>query len=143
VPCGKPYHWVYVPEERYPFYRVGCYSHFSSALVPEGKAALYIELADRSEPDLDALLPGIGQSLVEMGFIDHAGQILFARKRKIDYAYVVFDHSYFESVATVQRFLQAHGIISTGRYGGWNYSSMEDALIFGRDAATQALELAR
>jgi protoporphyrinogen oxidase len=141
VPCGQPYHWIYVPEERYPFYRVGCYSHFSPALVPDGKAALYIELADRTEPDLDALLPRIAAQLVEMGIIGRPEQILFARKRKIDYAYVVFDHNYFESVAAVQSFLLSHRIISTGRYGGWNYSSMEDALLFGRDAASQALEL--
>jgi len=143
VSCGKPYHWIYWPEERYPFYRVGCYSHFSPALVPEGKAALYIELADRAEPDLDALLPRIAAHLVEMGIIARPEQILFARKRKIDYAYVVFDHNYFESVATVQSFLLERRIISTGRYGGWNYSSMEDALLFGRDAARQALELTR
>ena len=30
-------------------------------------------------------------------------------------------------------------IISNGRYGGWNYSSMGDALRFGRDAAQQAV----
>jgi protoporphyrinogen oxidase len=143
VPCGKPYHWIYVPEARYPFYRVGCYSHFSAAMAPEGKACLYIELADRAEPDLEAVLPQVSAGLAEMGIIRHPGEILFARKRKIDYAYVVFDHEYFASVDTVQRFLRQHKILSTGRYGGWNYSSMEDALLFGRDAARQALELAR
>lgn len=143
VPCGQPYHWVYVPEERYPFYRVGCYSHFSEALAPAGKACLYIELADRHEPDLESLLPAVAAALCEMRFIDRPDQILFARKRRIDYAYVVFDHNYFESVATVQDFLRDHHVLSTGRYGGWNYSSMEDALLFGRDAAREALEIAR
>jgi len=143
VPCGQPYHWVYVPEERYPFYRVGCYSHFSAALAPPGKACLYIELADRTEPDLDSLLPTVAAALVEMRIIERPDQILFARKHRIDYAYVVFDHNYFESVATVQAFLRDHHVLSTGRYGGWNYSSMEDALLFGRDSAREALEIAR
>jgi protoporphyrinogen oxidase len=143
VPLAKPVHWVYVPEERYPFYRVGCYSHFSEAMAPPGKACLYIELVDRREPDLQLVLPQVADALVEMGLIDNAGQIAFARKRKIDYAYVIFDHAYFASVETVQRFLRDHHILSTGRYGGWNYSSMEDALLFGRDAAKQVAELAR
>lgn len=143
VPCGQPYHWVYVPEERYPFYRVGCYSHFSSAMAPPGKSCLYIELVDRQDPDLSRLVPQISDSLVEMRIIARPEQITFARKRKIDYAYVIFDHSYFQSVATVQRFLGDHAILSTGRYGGWNYSSMEDALLSGRDAAQRALELLR
>ncbi|HQP33601.1 MAG TPA: FAD-dependent oxidoreductase [Polyangiaceae bacterium] len=143
VPCGQPFHWVYVPEEKYPFYRVGCYSHFSAALAPEGKSCLYVELADRREPDLLTLLPDVAAALVEMQFIQRPDQILFARKRRIDYAYVVFDHDYFESVATVQSFLRDHHVLSTGRYGGWNYSSMEDALLFGRDAARETLEIAR
>ncbi|MFO0759012.1 MAG: FAD-dependent oxidoreductase [Byssovorax sp.] len=138
VPCKKPLHWIYVPEEKYPFYRVGCYSHFSPAMAPEGKASLYVELCDRREPDLATLLPQVTAGLVEMGLFDRPGDVRFARLRRIDYAYVVFDHAYFASLATILPFLAEAGILSTGRYGGWNYSSMEDALIFGRDAAAEA-----
>jgi protoporphyrinogen oxidase len=137
-PCAQPLHWVYVPEERYPFYRVGCYSHFSPAMAPAGKANLYIELADRADPDPSSLLPRVADALVEMKMIRTPGAIEFARARRIDYAYVVFDHQYFASLETLTPFLEAHGIVSAGRYGGWNYSSMEDALLFGRTAATQA-----
>lgn len=143
VPAGTPYHWVYVPEERYPFYRVGCYSHFSSAMAPPGKACLYVELSDRVEPDLGALLPRVAAGLTEMGLIERAADIAFARVRKIDYAYVIFDHNYFDAVALVKSFLEQEQIIPAGRYGSWNYSSMEDALIFGRDAAEAARELLR
>ena len=55
---------------------------------------------------------------------------------------MIFDHAYFASLDVVRPFLAAHGILSVGRYGGWNYSSMEDALIFGRDAARDAARLA-
>lgn len=137
-PCGKPYHWVYVPEEKYPFYRVGCYSHFSSAMAPLGKASLYVELADRNEPHLETLLPRVAQGLLEMGLIDSAEQIRFARVRRIDHAYVIFDHDYFSSLEVVLPYLEKNCIVTTGRYGGWNYSSMEDALRFGRDAAKSA-----
>lgn len=141
VPSGHPFHWVYVPEERYPFYRVGVYSNFSSAMAPEGKACMYIELADRREPDMGSLLPEVAAGLVEMGFIERADQIRFALKRTIEHAYVIYDHAYYASVDAVQAFLKERDILSTGRYGGWNYSSMEDALLFGRDAARMAQEL--
>ena len=72
-PCQKPLHWVYVPEARYPFYRVGCYSNFSAAMAPPGKANLYVELADRREPDLGTLVPEVAAGLVEMGLIDVPG----------------------------------------------------------------------
>jgi protoporphyrinogen oxidase len=31
--------------------------------------------------------------------------------------------------------LRAHGVLVAGRYGNWEYSSMEDAILSGRDAA--------
>jgi protoporphyrinogen oxidase len=61
--------------------------------------------------------------------------------RCIDYAYVIFDHHYYEAVSEVRAFLEQQRIVSAGRYGGWNYSSMEDALLFGRDGAERAREL--
>jgi len=138
VPAGKPYHWVYVPEERYPFYRIGCYSNFSPDLAPPGCSNLYIELADRAEPNLNTLGPQIETALVEMGWIDHPGQVAFLRKRKLEHAYVIFDHHYFDAVDVIHGWLRQQRIQSVGRYGGWNYSSMEDALMFGRDAAALA-----
>jgi protoporphyrinogen oxidase len=140
-PCQKPLHWVYVPEAKYPFYRVGCYSNFSRLLAPPGKASLYVELADRSEPDLQKLLPEVADALVEMGLIDVPHAIRFARVRRIDHAYVIFDHHYFPALDVIRPFLEEAGIVSTGRYGGWNYSSMEDALRFGQKGAVSAREM--
>jgi protoporphyrinogen oxidase len=137
-PCLKPLHWAYVPEEKYPFYRVGCYSNFSAAMAPPGKANLYVELSDRREPDLGALLPEVAAGLVEMGLIDVPEAVRFARVRRVENAYVVFDHAYFPSLETIRPFLAGANVVSTGRYGGWNYSAMEDALRFGRDGAAEA-----
>ena len=138
---GKDFHWAYVPEEKYPFYRVGCYSHFSAALAPPGKSSLYVELADRSPPELDQLLPKVARGLIEMGIIDSADQIEFARARRIDYAYVIFDHEYFAALDVIRPFLETSRIISSGRYGEWNYSAMEDAILFGKAAAERAIEI--
>jgi protoporphyrinogen oxidase len=137
---GKDFHWAYVPEAKYPFYRVGCYSHFSAALAPPGKSSLYVELADRSPPELDRLLPEVAGGLIEMGVIDSADEIEFARARRIDYAYVIFDHEYFAALDVIHPFLNASRIISSGRYGSWNYSAMEDAILFGKSAAERAIE---
>jgi protoporphyrinogen oxidase len=137
-PCQTPYHWIYVPESRYPFYRVGCYSHFSAAMAPPGKACLYVELVDRQEPELATLLPDLARGLVDMGVIAHPEAIAFARVRKLDHAFVIFDHAYEASLAVVKRFLSERQITTTGRYGGWNYSAMSDAIGFGCAAATGA-----
>ena len=142
-PSGKDFHWAYVPEAKYPFYRIGCYSHFSDAMAPPGKSCLYVELADRSEPDLERVLPEVARGLGEMGVIDSPEQIEFARVRRIDYAYVIFDHDYFAALEVIRPFLEQARIVSSGRYGDWNYSAMEDAIAFGKTAAERALALRR
>jgi protoporphyrinogen oxidase len=78
-----------------------------------------------------------------MGIIDSAEAIEFARARRIDYAYVIFDHEYFAALDVIRPFLEAARIISSGRYGDWNYSAMEDAILFGKAAAERAIELQR
>lgn len=140
-PAGSDLHWAYVPEEKYPFYRVGVYSNFSDQMAPPGGSSYYIELADRAPPDLDIVGPKVIEALVEMGLLRSPTDVAFLRARRIDFAYVIFDHNYFDSLATLKPFLIENRIISQGRYGAWNYSSMEDALIFGRDAAHSAREV--
>jgi protoporphyrinogen oxidase len=141
VPSGTDHHWVYVPESKYPFYRLGCYSHFSEAMAPNGSSCFYVELSDRSAPNLEAVTQEVVSGMIEMGILKRPEDLQFARLRKIEHAYVVFDHAYFDCLNQLLPFFEAHKVISTGRYGGWNYSSMEDALIFGRDAAEKAQKL--
>jgi protoporphyrinogen oxidase len=138
-PNPNPYHWIYVPEEKYAFYRVGCYSHFSEKLAPPGKSSLYVELTERGAPSLTGLLPAVVSGLCELGLLESERDIELCRLRTLDYAYVIYDHAYRASLDTILPFLQGHGISSTGRYGGWNYSSMEDALLMGRSAAADAV----
>jgi protoporphyrinogen oxidase len=135
------FHWVYVPEAKYPFYRVGCYSHFSADLAPPGKGSLYVELAERAEPDLPRVTSEVIAGLLEMGVIERASDVRFARLRRIDFAYVIFDHAYYDALAVIEPFLEEQRIVSTGRYGAWNYSSMEDALLMGRAGAERARAL--
>ena len=106
-------------------------------------SSLYVELADRSPPELEKLLPEVARGLIEMGVIDSGDEIEFARARRIDYAYVIFDHEYFAALDEIRPFLDASRIISSGRYGTWNYSAMEDAILFGKAAAERAIEFQR
>ena len=81
------------------------------------------------------------RALIKFSGIDTPEAVRFARVRRIDHAYVVIDHAYFPSLEVVRPFLAGERIVAAGRYGGWNYSSMEDALHFGRDAAQEAQAL--
>jgi protoporphyrinogen oxidase len=137
-PAGTPYHWCYVPHPSVPFYRVGAYSNFSPHLVPRGRGSLYVELSSRRPVDLNRTLPTVARFLEEMKIIRRPSDILFAIPRVIDYAYVVYDRHYTKAVPLLHGFLERQGIFSTGRFGNWNYSAMEDALVMGMDAARRA-----
>jgi protoporphyrinogen oxidase len=113
----------------------------SPEMAPPNKAGLYVELVDRQEPALDQLLPEVTRALVEMGLVDSPRAVAFARVRRIDHAYVVFDHDTARALGVIEPFLRERRISSCGRYGGWNYSAMGDALCFGEQAAEQAVAL--
>jgi protoporphyrinogen oxidase len=133
-------HWAYVPETRFPFYRVGNYAAFSPEMAPAGKACLYVELASRAEPELERVWPEVEAGLLEMGFLACSADVVFCRVRRIDHAYVIYDRARDAALTAIEAYLETLGIVSSGRYGGWNYSSMEDALAFGERAAAQAIE---
>ncbi len=135
TPCEQDWHWAYVPEPEIPFYRVGAYSTMSAAMAPPNKGSLYVELADRATPDLSTLLPRVADALIGMRVIRAREAIRFARVRRLDHAYVIFDAARSRAVETIQGFLAEHGVRSVGRYGEWTYASMEDAIRAGRSAA--------
>jgi protoporphyrinogen oxidase len=136
VPPRADYHWLYVPEERYPFYRVGIYTNAVPSMAPPGCGSLYVELSDRGPlPSVEKLLPEVAQALCAAGVLARPDDILFADLREIEYAYVVFDHNYYDALAKLIPFLESHAIFPRGRYGSWTYNSMEDCLLLGRQVA--------
>jgi len=64
-------------------------------------------------------------------------EILFMELSEIPFAYVIFDQNYESSRKNIFEFLARHDVISAGRWGGWNYGGMEDALLEGKAAADQ------
>ncbi len=132
TPSPRPEHWIYVPESRFPFFRVGIFTNALGAMAPPGCAGLYVELTDRdAQPDVPAVLAG----LAEIGVITSPADVLFTEQHDIEYAYVVFDEAHAQATATIHAWLATHDIRSCGRYGAWVYSSMEDALLDGMEAA--------
>ncbi len=135
TPCERTWHWAYVPDPEIPFYRVGSYSNLSPAMAPPGKGSLYVELSSRAEPDLATLLPQVADHLIAMGVIRAREAIRFARARMIEHAYVIYDQARAPALERVAPLLEAAGVSSIGRFGAWEYSSMEDALRAGLCAA--------
>jgi protoporphyrinogen oxidase len=131
----EDFHWIYVPERRYPAYRVGVYSNAAPAMAPKRGASLYVELASRGNERLETILRGVVPQLVESGAMRRAEDLRFARLERIEHAYVVYDHQWARARKTLLDFFARHDIYGRGRYGGWQYGSMEDAMCEGREVA--------
>ena len=132
-------HWLYVPEERFPFYRVGLPSNHGD-VAPPGCHTLSVEVSlatgEGIPADLEArCLAG----LVELGLLRGTGDIEVAAWASIDPAYVLFDRARPAALAAVRDALRPAGVVLAGRWAEWKYSTMEDALW---DGATVARRLA-
>ena len=131
---GERFHWAYYPEALFPFYRIGSPSEVNPALAPPGCRSFAVEFAHQGPADHALLIRQALAGLASCGLIDPA-RVRLTRARTIKVAYVLFDHPHAAARATVLAHLSAHGIQVAGRYGRWEYSSMEDALLSGREAA--------
>lgn len=136
--------WVYVPEPEYPFYRVGFPSSFSPESCPPGASSLYVEVSLREgeRPDLDELEESVMLGLRRMGVVRESDRVLARSRVLIDPAYVIPDRHRREWRDRLLDVLLEHDVQSVGRYGAWTYSSMEDALLAGRQAADAVAGLA-
>ena len=134
LPSARRFHWAYFPETRFGFYRVGSPSEVNGALAPAGCRSFAVEFAHRGPVDQPALIEAALEGLAGCGLLDRA-QVRVARARTIPVAYVLFDHAHAGARAQVLAHLEQAGVQVAGRYGRWEYSSMEDALLSGREAA--------
>ncbi len=128
--------WVYVPEPHLPFYRVGFYHNFSKALAPKGGSSVYAEMSYSPTRPIDKKRAPerVRQGLIKMGILRKSDKIAATFVADIKNAYVVYDAHRTQAVDTIQSYYRSQGIISTGRWGNWEYASMEDALWQGEAA---------
>lgn len=126
----RRFHWLYLPEERFPFYRVGYYP-------AAGQAAVYLEktIAPGSPLDERGLLRETIFTLRRTGMIARASELLFHDLKRIPVSYVVFDRQWPLLVPALLDHLRRLRIHAIGRYGSWNYSSMADDILMARETA--------
>jgi protoporphyrinogen oxidase len=64
-------------------------------------------------------------------------EILFMELCEIPFAYVIFDQNYERCRKVIFDYLASQGILTRGRWGGWGYGGMEDAMLDGKAAAEE------
>lgn len=131
----QDYHWIYLPEEDFPFYRVGSYSAVEPSLAPAGHRSYYVELGHYGEVDPSRFEQPVLDGLKRLGIVERDEDVVFMIPNVLSPAYVLFDHAYEKARQTILQWLDSTDVVTMGRYGRWQYNAMEDALREGMEAA--------
>ncbi len=131
--------WIYFPENQFRFYRVGFPMNFTPHVVPEGCSSMYVEVAYPPDqaPDFKspAFMERIRKDLETAKILKPTDKILVCDLIPIRYAYVVYTAERKSAMEQITKFFWENSIQSIGRYGGWKYSFMEEAIMDGKKAA--------
>lgn len=131
-------HWIYFPEQQFPFYRVGFYHNFAASMAPKDCSSLYGEFAyvttsqAKKEQRLADSLSSI-KKLLQLADSD----IITQKVMTIDHAYVIYDFWREKHLPALHKTLNKYDVHSIGRYGAWKYSSMQEAVLEGKQIAQQ------
>lgn len=130
-------HWIYFPEPEYIFYRVGFPTNFSNDVAPAGCSSMYVEVSALPNESLpkQLLVDRVYEGLQRCGLLRDIEEILVCDIVRIDCAYVIHDLNRPQALKTIFPYLKQHNISSVGRYGAWEYNSMEGAILAGKQAA--------
>ena len=126
-------HWIYFPEERYCFYRVGFYDN----ILGQDLTSLYVELGfpggDRIAPE--TWLPCVLADLETAGIIRRDQELVDHEVIVMNPAYVHINRKSQEDVEATKEILREKDVYSIGRYGSWTYCSIEDNIVEARALA--------
>jgi protoporphyrinogen oxidase len=119
-------HWIYYPDRRRVFYRVGFYDN----IFETDRMSLYVEIGFPRDGAIDvpALRRRVLDDLAAEGVITDQ-QLVAEHQVVMDPAYVHITRASMAERARVAAALAGHDVHSIGRYGGWTYCSIEDNIV--------------
>jgi protoporphyrinogen oxidase len=137
-------HWLYIPDREIPFYRVGFYSNIGSGTCTPGLSSMYVEVG-LLPGELDSLdlthdlQPKVVRTLESLGWLS-SRDIVCVVTHVMRHAYVHHTPTRNESVRFILNRLKEHNVYPIGRYGLWDYTSMEDSMESARAAVCEVRE---
>ena len=127
-------HWIYFPEKKYVFYRVGYYNNILST----DKLSLYIEIGfDKDDViNIEETRSLVLSDLIKAGIVtDH--KLIAEHNVVLDPAYVHVKKESITDKELKKSLLKDYGVFSIGRYCDWKYCSIEDNIIEAKSLANE------
>jgi protoporphyrinogen oxidase len=138
-------HWLYFPEPEFIFYRAGFPMNYAPNTVPDGCSSMYVEVSHLPSETMspDKVIDEVIAGLIRCGVLRSDDDIPVRSLIDIRCAYVIHDRNRQDALKVIHPYLESQNIHSIGRYGNWEYSSMESAILYGRDIAQRLRETAK
>lgn len=126
-------HWIYFPDKDINFYRVGFYDN----ILNSDRLSIYIEIGynkNDTNIDVEDQLNKTLENLTKVGIVKDNKLVSYSTIL-MDPAYVHIQSDTNEQVENWKEKRKNDNVFSIGRYGGWTYCSMEDAMIAAKELA--------
>lgn len=124
-------HWIYFPDKKLSFYRVGFYNN----ILDEKRLSIYVELGFNSNHKINISeeYDKVIRDLKSVGIFDDENEVVSYNHVIMDPAYVHIKTSTNDKILEELKLLEQNKIYSLGRYGKWTYNSMEDSMLWARE----------
>lgn len=133
---GHGFHWIYFPEEKYPYFRVSFPHNYADDICPPGCGSIQAECAFRWDEDVDtdATVASVIRTLAEAEYLEESS-ISFVNTKLIGPAYVLYDHQRRQNLEIITQSLYSRDVHVAGRFGAWEYINMDACIAAGRNVA--------
>lgn len=130
-------HWIYFPQKDIIFYRMGIPTNFCRSLAPIGCSSLCFEVSYSKDFPIDKKrsVDRIVSDCRKAGFAFAKSDIRALDVQDIKYAYCIYDSQREKALKVIGDYLNKYDCFLAGRYGAWQYSSMEDCMVEAADIA--------
>lgn len=127
------FHWIYFPEGKYIFYRVGFYDN----ILSQDRTSVYVEIGfdNKTVIEPEKYYDTVLQDMLAAGLIDASQKVVDHETVVMNPAYVHITSNSVRDVEEKKKMLADYGVYSIGRYGSWTYCSIEDNIAEARDLA--------
>ncbi len=139
--------WMYFPGPETPFYRLTNFHNYSPNNPPApGLAALMCEtsFSEHKPEDLPGVLARTEDGLAACGLLSKADRAAMRTRWEmhVDYGYPVPSLGRDAALAAIQPRLEALGVFSRGRFGGWKYEvgNMDHSVMQGVEWAERMVQ---
>jgi len=135
-----PFTWVYLPEKECRSYRIGNFSLFSDN-YQKNRDLIYVEVSRTSRKrERPTSFPSVLSDICQV-CKTLSEEVELISSFTIEPAYVVYNQQRNRNLERIIDSLwEDYAVVSTGRYGGWKYDSMEGAIFDGMNAVKKIHE---